>query len=227
MPPHQHVAGSVWPGQLHAGGEVAELLIPLVAPHLEVDVDHVVVGDRQTQNPVRDGEGAHLVDRPIVPHHPHQPTPPLGAEGARFAARTQLGWSPGTVERPGLRDLDIADLLAGAQRDVPIGAGEGPVELEGDVLTHQHRSVVPDHHLDVGAGQVERFGGGRGGRSRQDDQYRQHGGGCRPPAAQKRTSGTSSVSASKKGRTVNPVIAATRLEGTVWTRLLKVRTESL
>ena len=37
----------------HRRGELAELLLPLVAPEPDVDVDHVVVGDRDPLEPVR------------------------------------------------------------------------------------------------------------------------------------------------------------------------------
>ena len=48
-------------GPAHRRGQPAERLLPLVAPDLEVDVDDVVVGDREAAQPVVDAERALLV----------------------------------------------------------------------------------------------------------------------------------------------------------------------
>ncbi len=58
------------PGQRHRRRQASEPFLPLVAPHLEVDVDDVVVGERQPAQPVADREGPQLVLRAEVPHDP-------------------------------------------------------------------------------------------------------------------------------------------------------------
>ena len=81
-------------------GEAAERLVPFGAPDLEVDVDDVVVGDRDAGQPVVDVEGAELVRCGVVPDDAHLASrrPPSRMFPAR--RRTELG----AAARDGRRD---------------------------------------------------------------------------------------------------------------------------
>ena len=65
--------------------EAGERLRPLVAPDLEVDVDDVVVRDRDPLQRVRDRERTRLVARVEVPDDPHRVAASLDAERAGLA----------------------------------------------------------------------------------------------------------------------------------------------
>ena len=58
------------PGQRHRRRQAPKPFLPLFAPHLEVDVDDVVVSEREPAQPVADREGPQLVLRAEVPDDP-------------------------------------------------------------------------------------------------------------------------------------------------------------
>ena len=59
-------------GQLHRCFELVHPNGPLVAPHLEIDVDYVVVGNADARHEVFDLECSKLVIGAVVPDHPHE-----------------------------------------------------------------------------------------------------------------------------------------------------------
>ena len=108
MAPRAHdVAGAG-----HRGGERPETLLPLVAPDLQVDVDDVVVRDRQPREAVADRELAGLVGGLEAPDDPHAAAEVLGPERARRAARLELGRRAGAVRPAVLEHGDVRDALA-------------------------------------------------------------------------------------------------------------------
>ena len=76
-------------------GQPTQRLVPLVAPDLEIDVDDVVVGDRQAAHPIADLEGPDLVRRAVVPHDPLGVAVAGDAERPRRARAPQLDASTG------------------------------------------------------------------------------------------------------------------------------------
>ena len=220
----------------HPGGERSEPHLPFVAPHLPVDVDHVVVGDRDPGDRVADRECAVLVRGPIVPHDPDPSAQVAHSKGPVRRRAAQVGAAPGLVAPLTLRDGDAGDGLAGPERDLPVRPLEGAVEVVGDALGDDHRSVRGDVDQHIGLGKGE----GLGQRRERQCQRQEHCGGQRHGAGDARaapsrhvgqnwTRGASSAAsgASKNSRTLNPVSEATMLDGTVCTRLLKVSTVSL
>ena len=93
---------------------------------LQVDVDDVVVGDRQPAEAVRDRERALLVLGPVVPDDPHALRAGLHAERARRAEAAELGARARDVVVRALAHADVVDRLALAERDVPVRAAESP-----------------------------------------------------------------------------------------------------
>jgi hypothetical protein len=71
-----------------------------------------------------------------------------------------------------LGDRDLVDRLAVAQRDRSERAGEGPVELERDVLVDDQRAVAADLDRDVGRREGERLSLGDGCRDERDERRR-------------------------------------------------------
>ena len=93
-------ARRILPGAVSTADEAEEALLPLIAPDLEVDVDDVVVGDRDLAERVRDGERARLVARVEVPDDPHDVAAPLDAEGpGRAGLEARLVPAPVTRRR--------------------------------------------------------------------------------------------------------------------------------
>ncbi len=94
-------ARRIFPGAVSMADEAEERLLPLVAPDLQVDVDDVVVCDRDPAERVRDGERARLVAGVEVP------------DDARGVA------APFDPERPWLAGLE-AGLVAARERDATL-----------------------------------------------------------------------------------------------------------
>jgi hypothetical protein len=104
------------------GVELPELLLPLVAPDLQVEVHDVVVGDREPAEPVADREGADVGKRAVVPHDPYPVGKVRDAVRVGIAARAELGRGARVVPSPALLDEDLVEHLALAHWDVPKGA---------------------------------------------------------------------------------------------------------
>ena len=226
VPVHQDRAGDQIGGrEQDAGGEAAQADRPLIAPHLQVDVGHVVVGHGHPPQPVFEDEGAHLVGGGVVPDDPHPPAQVGHAEGPGVAAGAEFRRGAGGVFRAPFRHGDLVDRLARPQRDLPVAAREAPVEVVGDLLGHPERPVPLDDHFHVGGGERVLLGPGRGGRRQEGGEGQGEAG----EALQNCTLGTLRASSpiSKKSRVVKRNRAATRLVGTVCTALLYDRVLSL
>jgi hypothetical protein len=162
---------------------------------------------------------------------PDDPQPVLDLrdpERARRAVASELGLATGAVARRALRDRDVVDRLALAERDVAVGAGEGTGELERDQLANEQRRIRLDPDGDrrgrerVRLGECAERSDERGDRQREED----------PEAAaqlENCTAGASRVtpSASKYARSRKLKIPATTFVGTVSSALSYVRTVSL
>ena len=159
MPVDRHVAAHpdrMAPGAddvarpAHRRRQPAEALLPLVAPDLEVDVDDVVVGDRESRYPVVDDERPLLrAVRAEAPDDAHASAEVVDAERARRAAGLELGRGA-RLERPAvLRDADLVDALAVPQRDLAEAEGERAGERDCDLLVDGDRAVRADGRLDV------------------------------------------------------------------------------
>ena len=83
--------GAARPGQGHRGRQVIERLGPVVAPHLEVDIDHVVGGLGKTEEPVGQVEGSLLAKCGVVPHDPDPATEVDEAERRWRRVATEVG----------------------------------------------------------------------------------------------------------------------------------------
>ena len=136
--------------ELHRRRQAAERGRPVVPPDVQVDVDDIVVGDRESAEAVGDVEGPPLGVRGVVPDDPDALVDSSHAVGVRQVEATELRVGAGPVERVSLADGHVVDRLALAERDVPIGPAEGPVEVESDLLPHEQRAVRLDLHGDVG-----------------------------------------------------------------------------
>ena len=206
--------------------EPREALVPLVAPDLEVDVDHVVVGDGDPSQCVRDRERAGLVDRVEVPDDPHRVAPALDAERSgvpRLEARLVA-----LPERDSaLRDGRVHERFAFPERDVAIAEVEVARERDLEALAHPERSVGLDVDGDVrleqgeavsarGPRQCER--GGDGERESSDEKAQTTRPRCPVATPQNATFGASrcaSSSTSKNSRVVNPKGPASTAPGNV------------
>ena len=153
--------------------ELAEPDLPLVAPDLEVHVDDVVVRRGHPAQPVVDPEAPRLRLRAVVPHDSHALVRPGRAERARLVRAAELGAGSGPVGDVPLRDGDLVERLAVAQRNLAEGAAEGAVELERDHLVDEQAAVAADLNRDVRRRQGERLRGGvPGERERREDRDR-------------------------------------------------------
>jgi hypothetical protein len=104
-----------------------------------------------------DLEGAFLGEGLVVPDDP-ETTVGLGrAVAVGVAARAELRRGARRVDPTVLRDDDVLDLLAVAERDLPEGAREGAVVAEGDPLVDDERAVRCDLDDDVGDRERERL----------------------------------------------------------------------
>ena len=147
--------------------EPEEALLPLVAPDLEVDVDDVVVRDRDLAERVRDRERARLVARVEVPDDPHRVAAPLDAERARPAG-LEARLVPAGERRASFHDDRVHERLALAQRDVAVAEGEVARERDLEALAHAERAVGLDVDGDVGLEQAEAVGARGAGKAKGD-----------------------------------------------------------
>ena len=197
----------------------AEPRLPLVAPDLEVDVHHVVVGDREAAKPVLHAERALLEAGAEVPDDADAVVELLDPVGVRQPERAELGRRARPVRGVALAGHDVVDRLAVAKRDLAERAGEVPREVERDAFVDEDRTVARELYLDVGLRQRERLRGRLGGRDqrgeRRDDEEQR-------ASAQNWTRGASraAVSISKNCLESNPNVLATRLVGTLCRRVL-------
>ncbi len=136
--------------------QAAEAGLPFVAPDLQVDVHDVVVGDGQAAHPVVDPEAPLLRRGVVVPDDPDAALCSSDPVGAGRACRAELRRGSGAVDDVALRDRDLVDLLAVAERDLAEGAAERAVVDERDVLVDDQRTVLRDLNDDIG--RLEREG---------------------------------------------------------------------
>ncbi len=157
----------------HRRSEPAQALLPLVAPDLEVDVDDVVVADREAREPVVDDERP-LLDavRREAPDDPRPPAEVLDAEGARRAARLELRRRAGLERAAALRHADLVEALPRAERDLAEAVGERPRERDGDRLVDGDRAVGTDVCPDVARDELVGLAVG-------DSRERERGSDCR------------------------------------------------
>jgi hypothetical protein len=154
------------PGALDVAGrdqrrrELAEPDLPLVAPDLQVDVDDVVVGDREPAEAVVDAEPPRLVRRLVVPDDPDPLVSARRPERAGTPGAAELGAGSARVLLVALGDEDLVDGLALAERDLAVGAAEVAHEREHDHLVDDQAAVLLHLDGDVGSGQRERLGVG-------------------------------------------------------------------
>jgi hypothetical protein len=188
----------------------------LIAPRAKVHVDDVVVGNRQTAELVRDGKCPLLVTRLVVPDDPQAVLDPRDPERARRAVAPELGVATGAVARRALRDRDVVDRLALAERNVPVSAGERAGEVKGDLLADEQRRIRLDPNVDSRSGERVRLGVRAEGSDERRDRQREED---PEPAAQLEncTAGASRAtpSASKYARSRKLKIPATTFVGTV------------
>ena len=104
--------------------QVRERDRPLVAPHLEVHVHHVVVRHHQAAEPVRDGERPQLGPRLEVPDDPHALARGLDPVRSGPVGAAELRVAAGLVAPAVLAHVHTVDGLALTQRDVAVGAAE-------------------------------------------------------------------------------------------------------
>jgi len=164
MPPGAHDSA----GPRCRCGQRPEPLLPLVAPDLEVDVDDVVVGDREAGEAIPDRERARLVDCVEAPDDPDPATEVLDAEGARRTAGLELGRSTRPERLPVLEDNDARDLLTATVRDLTeaVREAEAAAEGDGDRLLDGNRAVGLDLRADVRGDEVVGLRESRRGKER-------------------------------------------------------------
>ena len=107
-----------------------------------------------------DAEASLLGLRPVVPDDPHALVGLGRPERAGLAGRPELRRGAGAVLDVVLRDRDLVDRLAVAERDLAEGAAVVTVEREGDHLVDDQRPVRRDPDDDVRGRQRERLRGG-------------------------------------------------------------------
>ena len=139
------------PGRRLDADEAIERLVPLVAPDLQIDVDDVVVRDRDAAQRVRDREGARLIARVEVPDDACAVTALFDTEGSRRPGpRLECGLVAPLERDAVLRDRGVDQCLAVAKRDVAIPEREVPGERDLDPLADTERAVLLDVDRDVG-----------------------------------------------------------------------------
>ena len=152
--------------------EAGERLLPLIAPDLQVDVDHVVVRDRHPAERVRDRESTRLVAGVEVPDDPRRVPAPFHPERPGLAGvERRLG---AARERDAaLGDRRVHERLAFTERDVAVPEEEVAREADLEPLAHPERAVGLHVDRDVGLEQREAVGVGGAGESegcRYDDE---------------------------------------------------------
>jgi hypothetical protein len=153
--------------------ELAEPHLPLVAPDLDVHVDHVVVRRRDAAQPVVDSESPRLRLRFVVPHDSHALVRASRAERPGPVRALELRARAGAVRGLSLRDGDLIERLAVPQRNLAERAGEGAVELEDDHFVDEQAAVTGDLDRHIRRRQGERLRGGvPGERERRKDRDR-------------------------------------------------------
>ena len=136
------------PRQHHLRAEVIDGHGPVISPDLEVDVDDVVVGDREPAEAVGDRESADAAVCAVVPDDPHLVVALLHAEDVRLVEAPQLGVASGPVASAALAHLHEVDVLAVAHGNVPVRAAERSRVRERDVLPHEQGAVGRDLRLN-------------------------------------------------------------------------------
>jgi hypothetical protein len=86
----------------------------------------------------------------VVPDDPEAALGSSRPEGAGRARRAELRRGSRPIDDVALRDRDLVDLLAVAERDLAEGAAERAVVDEGDVLVDDQRPVLRDLNDDIG-----------------------------------------------------------------------------
>ncbi len=105
------------PGRRLDADEAIEWLVPLVAPDLQIDVDDVVVRDRDAAQRVRDREGTRLIARVEVPDDPCAVTTLFDTERCRWpGSRLECGLVAPLERDAALGDRGVDQCLAVAQR---------------------------------------------------------------------------------------------------------------
>ena len=95
----------------------------MVSPDLEVDVDDVVVGDREPAEAVGDRERADAAVLPVVPDDPNPVVALLDAECVRSVEAPQLGVASGPVAATSLahlHEVDVSPSRTGMSRYAPL-----------------------------------------------------------------------------------------------------------
>ena len=136
-------------GRHERSGQLVEPDLPLVAPDPEVDVDDVVVGDREPAQAVVDAEPPRLVRRLVVPDDPDSVVRGRRTERTRAPRAAELGAGPARVLPVAFGDEDLVDGLALAQRDLAVGALVVADERERDQLVDDQAAVRLDLDGDV------------------------------------------------------------------------------
>jgi hypothetical protein len=90
-----------------------------------------------------------------VPDDPYGVVEPLDPVRARLVAAAELGAAARPVAEVPLGDRDLVERLAGAQRNVAVGAAEVADVREDDVLGDDEAAVARDLDDDVAAGERE------------------------------------------------------------------------
>ena len=153
----------------YARGQAPQRLLPLRAPHLHVDVDDIVVGDRDTAEAIPHLEGSKLVGRLVVPDDPRARTDQRCPEGSRRVGAAEIGAATGAIRAPTLADADVVDPLAASERDLAVAAAERPTECVRDLLGDEQAAVGANLNVDVRLRERERLRiGETGGNERRD-----------------------------------------------------------
>src|SRR5690606_7897581 len=127
--PHVYLPFAGSGGDRHRRGEALELHLPFRPPHLQVDIDVVVVHLGEPFQDIADLERPLLVGGVVVPHDAHAAAEVANAEGAGRRLTTQVGAPAVDVHHRPLGDGNAAERFAGGEGDLPIGAREGAVEV--------------------------------------------------------------------------------------------------
>src|SRR5207248_6525525 len=123
--------------------------------------------------PVGDVEGPRLVGGGVVPDDAERVVDLRDAERAGGVVAAELRVPARPVRLPALRDRDVVDRLARAERDVAVGAAEEAGEVERDPLADEERAVRLDADADVGGRERVRLRGRRGRPEQRDRRERE------------------------------------------------------